>query len=120
MFTFGLLSSLSVHVPSVFEAALSLSQYVTRIVRDSDAFTRDLLQQQDAGGPGDTHPPLFQSVVSESARSIVGLIIAVGYGDALGSVIATWGRKTRGAGSRCTGQTCVWSNTNQRGAAGHS
>ena len=64
MFTFGLLSSLSVHVPSVFEAALSLSQYVTRIVRDSDAFTRDLLQQQDAGGrETDTHPPLFQSVV---------------------------------------------------------
>ena len=79
MFTFGLLSSLSVHVPSVFEAALSLSQYVTRIVRDSDAFTRDLLQQQDAGGPGDTHPPLFLSVVSESTRGLVGLIIAVGY-----------------------------------------
>ena len=120
MFTFGLLSSLSVHVPSVFEAALSLSQYVTRIVRDSDAFTRDLLQQQDAGGPGDTHPPLFQSVVSESARSIVRLIIAVGYGDALGSVITTWGRKTRGAGSKCTGQPCVWNNTNQREDAGHS
>ena len=90
------------------------------VVRGSDAVMRDLLQQQDAGGPGDTHPSLFQSVVSESARSLVGLIIAVGYGDALGSVIATWGRKTRGAGSKCTGQPCVWNNTNQREAAEHS
>ena len=69
------------------------------VIRGSDAVMHDLLQQQDAGGPGDTHPSLFQSVVSESARSLVGLIIAVGYGDALGSVIATWGRKTRGAGA---------------------